>query len=61
MAGIIADHGELAAYAVKFSAVAVLLAILMLAYRRVPRVWHAYQVAALLTAVAVVANLAQLI
>jgi hypothetical protein len=61
MAPIIAAHGELAAYAVKFTAVAVLLAILMVLYRRRPRVWRAYQVAAWLTAFAVVGNVFQLL
>lgn len=61
MAPIIAAHGELAAYAVKGIAVAILLAILMLLYRRRPRVWRAYQVAACLTAFAVVANVLQLL
>ena len=61
MAPIIATDGELAAYAVKGSAVAVLLALLMLLYRRMPRVWRAYQVAAWLTALAVVANVLQLL
>ncbi len=61
MAPIIATHGELAAYAVKFTAVAVLLAILMVLYRRMPRVWRAYQVAAWLTALAVVGNVLQLL
>jgi hypothetical protein len=61
MAPLIASHGELAAYAVKGSAVAVLLAVLMLLYRSKPRVWYAYQVATGLTAVAVVANVFQLL
>jgi len=39
----------------------VLLAILMLLYRRKPRVWHAYEVAAWLTAAAVVSNVVQLL
>ena len=33
----------------------------MLLYRQKPRVWHAYQVAAWLTAVAVVSNVLQLL
>jgi uncharacterized protein DUF5658 len=61
MAPIIATDGELAAYAVKGTAIAVLLALLMLAARRVPRVWYVYQVAACLTALAVVANVLQLL
>ena len=61
MAPVIATQGELVAYAIKGTAVAVLLAILMLLYRRKPRVWHAYQVAAWLTAVAVVSNVLQLL
>lgn len=61
MAPIIAADGELAAYAVKGSALAVLLALLMLFSRRMPRVWRAYQVAAWLTAFAVIANLLQLL
>ena len=61
MAPLIATQGELVAYAVKGTAVAVLLAILMLLYRQKPRVWHAYQVAAWLTAVAVVSNVLQLL
>ena len=61
MAPLIATQGELAAYAVKGTAVAVLLAILMLMYRRKPLVWHAYHVAAWLTALGVIANLVQLL
>jgi len=61
MAPLIASQGELAAYAVKGTAVAVLLAILMLMYRRKPLVWHAYHVAAWLTALGVIANLVQLL
>ena len=61
MAPVIATQGELVAYAIKGIAVAVLLAILMLLYRQKPRVWHAYQVAAWLTAVAVVSNVLQLL
>jgi hypothetical protein len=60
MAPLIATRGELAAYAVKGTAVAVLLAILMLMYRKKPLVWHAYHVAAWLTALGVIANLVQL-
>jgi hypothetical protein len=61
MAPIIATDGELVAYAVKGIAVAVLLAILMLTYRRRPHVWRAYQVAAWLTAFAVIVNVLQLL
>jgi len=61
MAPVIATQGELVAYAIKGTAVAVLLAILMLLYRQKPRVWHAYQVASWLTAVAVVSNVLQLL
>jgi hypothetical protein len=61
MAPLIATQGELAAYAVKGTAVAVLLAILMLMYRRKPLIWHAYHVAAWLTAAGVVANVVQLL
>lgn len=61
MAPLIATHGELSAYAVKGTAVAVLLAILMLLYRRKPWVWHAYRVGAWLSAAAVIANLLQLL
>jgi hypothetical protein len=61
MAPLIASHGELVAYAVKGLAVASLLAILMLLEHHKPRVWHAYRVAALVTAIAVVFNVAQLV
>jgi len=61
MAPLMATQGELAAYAVKGTAVAVLLAILMLMYRRKPRVWHAYHVAAWITALGVIINLVQLV
>src|ERR1700704_1323790 len=61
MAPLIATQGELAAYAVKGTAVAVLLGILMLMYRQKPLVWHAYHVAAWLTALGVIANLVQLL
>jgi len=61
MAPLISTHGELAAYAVKGTAVAVLLAILMLLYRQKPWVWHAYQVGAWLSAAAVIANVVQLL
>lgn len=60
MAPIIATRGELVAYAVKGTALAVLLAILMLMHRRKPRVWQAYLVAGWLSAAAVVANVVQL-
>jgi hypothetical protein len=61
MAPLMSTQGELAAYAVKGTAVAVLLAILMLMYRRKPLVWNAYHVAAWITALGVVANLVQLL
>ena len=61
MAPLMANQGELAAYAVKGTAVAVLLAILMLVYRRNPLVWHAYHVAAWITALGVIANILQLL
>jgi len=61
MAPIIATRGELVAYAVKGTAIAVLLAILMLMHRRKPRVWQAYLVAGWLSAAAVVANVMQLL
>jgi hypothetical protein len=61
MAPLIATQGELVAYAVKGTMVAVLLGILMLMYRQKPLVWHAYHVAAWLTAFGVVANLVQLL
>jgi len=61
MATVIGAHGELAAYAVKGLAVAVLLAMLMILQHRRPRVWHAFQVAAGLTAAAVTVNLIQIL
>ncbi len=61
MGPLIATRGELLTYAVKGTAIAVLLAILMLMHRRKPRVWHAYHVAAWLSAVAVIANVLQLL
>lgn len=61
MGPVIALHGELAAYAVKGIAVAVLLAILMLLQNRKPRVWHAYHIAAWVSAAAVMANVLQLL
>jgi hypothetical protein len=61
MAPIIATDGELTAFAVKGTAVAALLALLMLAGRRIPRIWYVYRVAACLTALAVMANLLQLL
>jgi hypothetical protein len=60
MAPIIVTRGELVAYALKGTALAVLLAILMLMHRRKPRVWQAYLVAGWLSAAAVVANVVQL-
>ena len=61
MAPIMASRGELVAYAVKGTALAVLLAVLMLLHRRKPRVWQAYLVAGWLSAAAVVANVVQLL
>jgi Domain of unknown function (DUF5658) len=61
MAPIMATRGELVAYAVKGTALAVLLAVLMLMHRRSPRVWQAYLVAGWLSGAAVVANLVQLL
>ncbi len=61
MAPLIAARGELVAYAVKGTAVAVLLAILMMMQRRNPRVWQAYLVAGWLSAAGVVANVFQLL
>lgn len=61
MGPVIALHGELAGYAVKGIAVAVLLAILMLLQHRKPHVWHAYHVAAWVSATAVLANIIQLL
>jgi len=61
MAPIMVTRGELVAYAVKGTAIAVLLAILMLMHRRNPRVWQAYLVAGWLSAAAVVANVVQLL
>jgi|SRR4029077_1856407 len=60
MAPVIVTRGELVAYALKGTALAVLLAILMLMHRRKPRVWQAYLVAGWLSAAAVVANVVQL-
>jgi hypothetical protein len=60
MAPMMASRGELVAYAVKGTSLAVLLAILMLLHRRKPRVWQAYLVAGWLSAVAVLANVVQL-
>ena len=61
MAPIMSTRGELVAYAVKGTALAVLLAVLMLMHRRKPRVWQAYLVAGWLSAAAVVANVVQLL
>lgn len=60
MAPLMAFHGELAAYAVKGVAIAILLAVLMLLKSR-PYVWRAFRIAAWVGAIAVVANVAQLI
>jgi len=61
MAPVMSLHGELAAYAVKGIAIAVLLAVLMLLQHGKPRVWHAYHAAAWVTATAVIANIFQLL
>ncbi len=61
MAPIMATHGELVAYAIKGTALAVLLAVLMLMHRRKPRVWQAYLLAGWLSAAGVVANVLQLL
>jgi len=61
MAPLMATRGELVAYAVKGTALAVLLAVLMLMHRRQPRVWQAYLLAGWLSAAAVVANVVQLL
>jgi hypothetical protein len=61
MAPLMTLDGELTAYAVKGTAVAVLLGILMVMYRQKPGVWYAYQVAACLSAAAVVSNVIQLL
>jgi hypothetical protein len=60
MAPLMALHGELAAYAVKGVAIAILLAVLMLLKSR-PYVWRAFRIAAWVGAIAVVANVTQLI
>ena len=61
MAPIMVTRGELVAYAIKGTALAMLLAILMLLHRQKPRVWQAYLVAGWLSAAAVVANVVQLL
>lgn len=61
MAPIVGNHGELAAYAVKGAAIAVLLGILMLLQYRTPRVWQAFQIGAWLTAAGVAVNVYQLL
>ena len=61
MAPLIANRGELLAFAVKGTAVAILLAILMMMQRRNPRVWQAYLVAGWLSAAGVVVNVLQLL
>ena len=61
MAPLIANRGELAAFAFKGTAVAMLLAVLMMMQRRNPRVWQAFLVAGWLSAAAVVANVLQLL
>ena len=60
MAPLMALHGELSAYAVKGAAIAVLLTGLMLLKSR-PYVWRAFRVAAWVGAIAVVANVSQLL
>lgn len=61
MARIVGNQGELAAYAVKGAAVAVLLGILMMLRYRRPRVWQAFLLAAWLTAAGVAVNVYQLL
>jgi Domain of unknown function (DUF5658) len=61
MASLIVVHGELMAYAVKGTVVAMLLAMLMMLHRGKPRVWQAYLLGAWLSAFAVVANVSQLL
>ena len=61
MRPVIANRGELAAFAVKGAAVGVLLATLMLLQHRKPRVWQAFRVAAWVTALAVTINVIQLV
>ena len=61
MAPVMASRGELAAYAVKATAIAGLLAILMLTQWRMPRVWQVYLVAAWLSAAGVISNVLQLL
>lgn len=61
MAPVIAVHGELVAYAIKATAIAILLAVLMLLQRQKPRVWTAYLLAAWLSAGAVLLNVMQLL
>lgn len=61
MFSLIANRGELVAFAVKGTAVAILLAILMMMQRRNPRVWRAYLLAGWLSAAGVVVNVAQLL
>jgi len=61
MRPVIANHGELAAFAVKGAAVGVLLATLMLLQHSKPRVWQAFRVAAWVTALAVTINVIQLV
>lgn len=60
MARIVGSQGELAAYAVKGAAVAVLLGMLMMLRYRRPRVWQAFLLAAWVTAAGVAVNLYQL-
>jgi hypothetical protein len=60
MAQVVGTHGELAAYAIKGAAIAVLLGILMILQYRRPHVWHAFTLAAGLTALGVASNVYQL-
>src|ERR1700730_7353005 len=60
MAPIMASRGELVAYALKGTALAVLLALLMLMHRRKPRVGQASLGVGWPSAAAVVANVVQL-
>lgn len=61
MRPVMLAHGELAAYAVKGIAVAMLLAALMLFQSRRPRVWQAFRVAGWMSAFGVLINVLQLI
>ncbi len=61
LAPVLNASGELGAYAIKAMAVAALLTLLMLLQYHKPRVWQAFHVAAWVSAVAVIANIYQLI